>query len=153
MHVQICTCAPCELWRPQCVFCYASQHDSCTQQKQTCQTHYKNLDHWHKGDVYTNIWIAAFTRLDSKNNLTFRYAYFQLCDVYMCMHTQVKRKLKKYETFLPLLTFSGCTVTPNSSECGVWPSLLSLLPVSLSLTHFSTCSFRVALVALCGGVR
>lgn len=129
MHVQICTCAPCELWRSQCVFCSASLHDSCTRhivEKQTCQTHYKNADHWHKGGLHIKIWIAAFSRLESKKNLTYRYAYFQPCRcIYVYAHTGIEKAEKNARDIPPSAHLSGCTVTPNSSECGVLPSLLS----------------------------
>lgn len=135
-------------------FCSASLHDSCTRhivEKQTCQTHYKNADHWHKGGLYVKIWIAAFSRLDSKKNLTYRCAFQPCRCIYVYAHTGIEKDEKIQETFLPPLTFLAAQwlQTPVSAAC----CRLSSLPVSLSLTHFSTCSYRVALVALCGGVR
>lgn len=72
--------------------------------------------------------------------------------MHACTHanTHAQGKFTTGKMFYPHLTFACSTVTPNSNVRGV----LSLVSVSLFLTHFSTCSHRVALVTLyCSELR
>lgn len=119
----------------------------------------KAVKHTSKFWSLTQRWLthsimnSSLHSVDSKKNLTYNHAHTwsrKYRDVSAHAGKEEAEKRRGVSLSSPFLAAQWLQ-TPECEVCGRLSSFFK--SASLSLTHFSTCSYRVALVALCSGVR